>query len=146
MSECPVLVGVVSVFNFPCAGWLGFFLPENAILALLRGGVVSSLHWLLAFAFVCLPRTGSPQKRVLFWLAFGTSKGEFSSQGKGVSSENLCAPEGSQLQSCGCVWGDLPVSPRGLPEGGGLGGCSPPRLRGFSLRTSTLLMSMPHCS
>lgn len=45
---------VVSVFNFPYAGWLGFFLPENAILALFSGGVVSSLALLSGFCF-CLP-------------------------------------------------------------------------------------------
>lgn len=45
---------VVLVFNFPYAGWLGFFLPDNAILALFSGGVVSSLPLVSGFCF-CLP-------------------------------------------------------------------------------------------
>lgn len=125
---------VVSVFNFPYAGWLGFFLPENAILALLSGGVVSFLPLASGFCFCLSPKDGITPSG---WL-LGRARVSFLLKGK-VS----VLRRGPSCRAVGCE-GRPPCQP--LSERGGLGGCSPPRLHGASLRTSTVPMSMPDSS
>lgn len=93
------------------------------------------LRCFLVFAFVCLRRMGSSQKRVLFWLAFGVKKGEFPSQRKGVPSEKLWAPKAAGVR------GETFPSAPSL-RGEALVDVLLPRLRGVSLGTSTVLMSV----
>lgn len=100
LSNAPCWLCVVSVFNFPCAGWVGFFLltvpPCHS----------SEEVWCLPFgsALVCLPTMGSPQTRVTFWLAFGRSEGEFPSRGRVSPRRSSVLLRGS---SCGWVRGTL---------------------------------------